>query len=118
MLGTVLISYSCMFDRTLEAKSRYEHRGKHTILIRRSDMGGYMICNFVSAVAYFRRLRIQAVIMVVDSSDTDRLHIAKRELHQMLESEVRGVCLSYMKCKSSAGSPTAQCISHCQMPLS
>lgn len=29
--------------------------------------------------------------MVVDSSDTDRLHIAKRELHQMVESEVRTV---------------------------
>ncbi|KAM3583626.1 ADP-ribosylation factor-like protein 5A [Umbelopsis sp. WA50703] len=29
----------------------------------------------------------KAVIMVVDSSDTDRLHIAKRELHQMVETE-------------------------------
>lgn len=29
--------------------------------------------------------------MVVDSSDTDRLHIAKRELHQMVESEVREI---------------------------
>jgi hypothetical protein len=30
--------------------------------------------------------------MVVDSNDTDRLHIAKRELHQMVESEVRMIC--------------------------
>ncbi|CAO3618814.1 unnamed protein product [Cunninghamella blakesleeana] len=29
----------------------------------------------------------KAVIMVIDSTDTNRLHIAKRELHQMMESE-------------------------------
>ncbi|KAF7722852.1 ADP-ribosylation factor-like protein 5A [Apophysomyces ossiformis] len=29
----------------------------------------------------------KAVIMVIDSTDTNRLHIAKQELHQMMENE-------------------------------
>jgi len=33
-------------------------------------------------------LHVQAVILVVDSTDTERLHITKSELHKMMQNEV------------------------------
>ena len=44
--------------------------------------------------AYALRYYMQAVIMVIDSSDRDRLHVSAEELHRMMEHEVgwRSLC--------------------------
>ncbi|CAI0376554.1 unnamed protein product [Linum tenue] len=55
-----------------------DNAGKTTILCMRSSLRPYWRCYFPNT---------QAVIYVVDSSDTDRIGIAKEEFHAILEEE-------------------------------
>lgn len=45
-------------------------------------------CSFICDVTYYKWLPFQIVILVVDSTDRERLTVTKEELHRMLAHEV------------------------------
>ncbi|KAI8099677.1 ADP-ribosylation factor family-domain-containing protein [Halteromyces radiatus] len=86
--GKTTILYKLLMDQVVTTTptigSNVEEIQYKNIKFMMWDIGGQESLR-TSWKTYF--VDTKAVIMVIDSTDTNRLHIAKQELHQMMESD-------------------------------